>query len=159
MFPNQQDFKNALSHFASGVTVVTYSDMTRAGGLTVSSFTSLSLDPPLVLFCLQKGIVSHDALLASGKFTVNILSSNQEDLSNQFASSKVDKHDFLQKLACDLGLNGVPYLNGTLSRIECELEKEVDGGDHTVVIGRVLHVYFDDTLKPLLYYGRKYHTI
>ncbi|MGJ4786589.1 flavin reductase [Leptospira koniambonensis] len=153
------EFKNSLSHFASGVTVVTFSDTTRAGGLTVSSFSSLSLDPPLVLFSLQKNITSHDPLLASGLFTVNILSSDQQELSNQFASGKIDKHDLIQKLACDLGHNGVPYLNGTLSRIECELEKQVDGGDHTIVIGRVLFAVSDDSKRPLLYYRRNYYNI
>ncbi len=156
---NADEFKNALSHFASGVTVITFSDPTRAGGLTVSSFSALSLSPPLVLFSIQKNIASHDPLLASGLFTVNVLASDQEDLSNQFASGKIDKHDLIQKLSCDLGHNGVPFLNGTLSRIECEVEKQVDGGDHTVVIGKVLFAISDDSKRPLLYYRRNYYTI
>ncbi|TGK62659.1 flavin reductase [Leptospira wolffii] len=153
------EFKNALSHFASGVTVVTFSDPLRSGGLTVSSFSSLSLDPPLVLFSLQKNIASHDPLLSSGLFTVNVLASDQEELSNQFASGKIDKHELIQKLGCDLGHNGVPFLNGTLSRIECEVDKQVDGGDHTIVIGRVLASVSDDSKRPLLYYRRKYYNI
>ncbi|TGL61433.1 flavin reductase family protein [Leptospira sarikeiensis] len=153
------EFKNSLSHFASGVTVVTFSDTTRAGGLTVSSFSALSMDPPLVLFSIQKQITSHDPLLASGLFTVNILASDQEELSNQFASGKIDKHELIQKLACDLGHNGVPYLNGALARIECELEKQVDGGDHTIVIGRVIFATSENSKRPLLYYRRGYHSI
>ncbi|EQA45904.1 flavin reductase-like protein [Leptospira broomii serovar Hurstbridge str. 5399] len=156
---SHDDFKNALSHFSSGVTVITYSDTTRTGGLTVSSFTSLSLDPPLILFNLQKNISSHDPLLASGKFTVNILSAEQEKLSNQFASGKIDKHELIQTLACSLGHNGVPYLEGTLSRLECDLEKQVDGGDHTIVVGRVLFAASDDSKRPLLYYRRAYYGI
>ncbi|TGJ98900.1 flavin reductase [Leptospira langatensis] len=153
------EFKNALSHFASGVTVVTYSDTSRSGGLTVSSFSSLSLDPPLVVFNLQKNISSHDPLLASGQFTINILSGEQQDLSNQFASGKIDKHELIQKLSCDLGHNGVPFLKGNLSRIECQLEKQVDGGDHTIVIGRVMYASSDDSKRPLLYYRRNYYNI
>ncbi|TGK06358.1 flavin reductase [Leptospira fletcheri] len=153
---SHDEFKNALSHFASGVTIVTFTDMTRTGGLTVSSFSSLSLDPPLVLFNLQKNISSHDPLLSSGKFTINILASGQEELSNQFASGKIDKHELIQKLACDLGHNGVPFLSETLARIECDLEKEIDGGDHTIVVGRVLFASSDDSKRPLLYYRRRY---
>lgn len=156
---NADEFKNALSHFASGVTVITFSDPLRSGGLTVSSFSALSLDPPLVLFSIQKHITSHDPLLASGLFTVNVLASDQEELSNQFASSKIDKHDLIQSLGCDLGHNGVPFLKNTLSRIECEVEKQVDGGDHTIVIGRVLAAVSDDSKRPLLYYRRAYYGI
>ncbi|MGJ4752142.1 flavin reductase family protein [Leptospira kmetyi] len=152
-------FKNALSHFPSGVTVITYSHLGKNSGLTVSSFSSLSLNPPLVLFCLQKNITSHDPIRSSGKFVVNILAQGQDSLSNQFASGKTDKHVLIEELGCKTGELGVPILPGTLSHIECEVDQFVDGGDHSIVIGRVVSAGAEDSLRPLLYYRRGYYSI
>ncbi|RHX84267.1 flavin reductase family protein [Leptospira stimsonii] len=152
-------FKNALSHFPSGVTVITYSHQGKQSGLTVSSFSSLSLNPPFVLFCLQKNIASHDPIRSEGKFVVNILAQGQDSLSNQFASGKTDKHALIEELQCKKGELGLPILPGTLSYIECEVDQFVDGGDHSIVIGRVISAGADDSLRPLLYYRRNYYSI
>lgn len=152
-------FKNALSHFPSGVTVITYSHLGKHGGLTVSSFSSLSLNPPLVLFCLQKNITSHDPIYDSGKFIVNILAQGQDSISNQFASGKTDKHTLIEELKCKTGELGIPILPGILSYIECEVEQFVSGGDHSIVIGKVISAGAEDSLRPLLYYRRNYYSI
>ncbi|KON77976.1 flavin reductase family protein [Leptospira kirschneri] len=152
-------FKNALSHFPSGVTVITYSHLGKHGGLTVSSFSSLSLDPPLILFCLQKNITSHDPIYDSGKFVVNILAQGQDSISNQFASGKTDKHSLIGELGCEVGDLKVPVLPGILSYIECEVDRFVDGGDHSIVIGKVISAGSNDELRPLLYYRRNYYSI
>ncbi|RHX96354.1 flavin reductase [Leptospira yasudae] len=152
-------FKNALSHFPSGVTVITYSHLGKNGGLTVSSFSSLSLSPPLILFCLQKNISSHDPIRSSGKFVVNILAQGQDSLSNQFASGKTDKHALIEELECKTGELSLPILPGTLSHIECEVDQFIDGGDHSIVIGRVISAGSDDDRRPLLYYRRNYYSI
>ncbi|KAA1267665.1 flavin reductase family protein [Leptospira interrogans] len=152
-------FKNALSHFPSGVTVITYSHLGKHSGLTVSSFSSLSLDPPLILFCLQKNITSHDPIYDSGKFVVNILAQGQDSISNQFASGKTDKHSLMGELGCKTGDLNVPILPGILSYIECEVDRFVDGGDHSIVIGKVISAGSDDGLRPLLYYRRNYYSI
>ncbi|PJZ53285.1 flavin reductase family protein [Leptospira adleri] len=152
-------FKNALSHFPSGVTVITYSHLGKQSGLTVSSFSSLSLNPPLILFCLQKNIASHDPIRSEGKFVVNILAQGQDSLSNQFASGKTDKHALIEELRCKKGELGLPILPGTLSYIECEVDQFVDGGDHSIVIGRVISAGADDSQRPLLYYRRNYYSI
>ncbi|MBM9577642.1 flavin reductase family protein [Leptospira sp. 201903070] len=152
-------FKNALSHFPSGVTVITYSHLGKQSGLTVSSFSSLSLNPPLVLFCLQKNITSHDPIRNEGKFVINILAKDQDSISNQFASGKTDKHALMEELGCKKGELGLPILPDILSYIECEVEQFVDGGDHSIVIGRVISAGADDTRRPLLYYRRNYYSI
>lgn len=152
-------FKNALSHFPSGVTVITYSYLGKQSGLTVSSFSSLSLDPPLILFCLQKNITSHDPIYDSGKFVVNILAQGQDSISNQFASGKMDKQSLIEELGCKTGDLNVPILPGILSYIECEVDRFVDGGDHSIVIGKVISAGSDDGLRPLLYYRRNYYSI
>ncbi|TGK28956.1 flavin reductase [Leptospira gomenensis] len=152
-------FKNALSHFPSGVTVITYSHLGKHSGLTVSSFSSLSLNPPLILFCLQKNITSHNPIRSSGKFVVNILAQGQDAISNGFASGKVDKHALIEELRCDFGELGVPVLPGILSHIECEVEQFVDGGDHSIVIGKVISAGSNDERRPLLYYRRDYYSI
>ena len=102
-----EDFKKSLSRFASGVTIVTYSFENQKGGITVSSFSSVSLDPPLILFNINKTTPSHEKLISSSHFAVHILSSYQEELSNQFSSSKTDKNEILDKIDNHKGIRKV----------------------------------------------------
>src|SRR5215210_2371297 len=100
-------FKLAMSHFASGVTVVTTEHDGKPYGMTVASFASLSLHPPLILVCIEKNVRSHDAIAAAGRFAVNILRSEQADVSGRFASKSEDKFDGFQTNAGD---GGVPLI-------------------------------------------------
>ena len=148
-------FRQVLGHFASGVTVVTTTHQGHNAGMTVSSFTSLSLDPPLILFCVDQRLSTHEALLAAGKFAVNILASDQEHLSRQFASREIDK---FKGVAHQAGVLGVPLLDGAIAVIECQLHSTLPGGDHTILIGEVVATQIREG-EPLLYYRGGYREI
>lgn len=150
---SNDEFRSALSRFASGVTVVT----TRAEdhqpyGLTVSSFASLSLEPPLVLVCIDKRSSIHDLLVKGRYFAVNVLAEGQEILSRRFASRAEDR---FSGTGYTEGVTGVPILNDVLTAIECRIVHTYPGGDHTIVVGEVEHATVDDG-KPLGYFRGGY---
>ncbi|MCB1160286.1 MAG: flavin reductase family protein [Leptospiraceae bacterium] len=156
---SNEDFKKALSAFASGVTVITYKAGEEMGGLTVSSFASLSLEPPLILFNLNKSAISHEKILETKSFAVNILSADGEDVSNKFASSKENKHELVKKVGYTVKETGSPLLRSCLAIMDCSLESVYDGGDHSIIVGRALYTDTDPTKRPLLYYNRAYYKI
>ena len=149
------DFKHALSHFASGVTVVTTEHDGKPFGMTVSSFASLSLHPPLVLVCIDKNLKTHDALISAGRFAVSILSAEQSDLSNRFASRIEDK---FSGIAIDRGDLGMPLLANALTSLECHLHAQLAGGDHTIFVGEVASVRTREG-APLLYFRAAYRDL
>jgi len=150
------DFRSALSRFASGVTVVTTKDATgKTFGITVSAFCSVSLDPPLVLICIDKTTGSHHAFEQSGRFTVNVLSSNETGLSEHFASLIEDKFASVEYAVDE---HGIPILQGSLATLQCKLFKALDGGDHSIFLGQVEHVIVRDA-DPLIYYKGGYRHI
>jgi flavin reductase (DIM6/NTAB) family NADH-FMN oxidoreductase RutF len=155
MSVDDAQFKLAMSHFASGVTIVTTEHDSRPYGLTVASFASLSLHPPLVLVCIEKGVKSHDAIAASRKFAVSILGAEQADVSNRFASKSEDK---FSGVAIDRGETGVPVIAGALSTIECSVREQLAGGDHTIFVGEVLATHVGEG-APLLYFRSAYRQI
>jgi flavin reductase (DIM6/NTAB) family NADH-FMN oxidoreductase RutF len=146
-------FKAALSHFASGVTVVTTQLDGKPYGMTVASFASLSLRPPLVLICIEKSVKTHDAIAASQKFGVSILSKHQQDISNRFASRSDDKFS-----GVDVVQRSVPLISGALTTIECNVTEQLPGGDHTIFVGEVVAVETREG-APLVYYRSAYHDI
>lgn len=153
-----EEFKKSLSRFASGVTIVTYTGNGESGGITVSSFSSLSMDPPLVLFSINRSVGSHEKLLQSSHFCIHILSREQETLSNQFSSSKIDKNELLRNISIERK-EEIPLLPGSLSRLFCERFAIYEGGDHSIFIGKVLSAETDESKEPLLYYNRGYRTL
>ena len=146
-------FKELMRRFAAGVTLVTFNENKKFGGLTVSSFCSLSMDPPLVLICIDRKIASHDSLEKTGTFGVNICNSKQGKLAWDFANSKIDKNELIKSLPHTLTELGTPLLDGCLATMECKITQKYDGGDHTVFIGQVEEGKFDGNAKPLVYYG------
>lgn len=151
----QDEFRRVLGHFASGVTVVTTRYQDVLYGITVSSFTSLSLLPPLVLICISQKVASHPALLGAGSFAVNILPQDGERLSRHFASPEVNK---FKGIAYHSGLTGAPLLDDVLATLECRIVQHIPGGDHTIFIGEVLAANAHSG-KPLLYYRSGYHEL
>jgi flavin reductase (DIM6/NTAB) family NADH-FMN oxidoreductase RutF len=145
-------FKLALSHFASGVTVVTTEHEGKRYGMTVASFASLSLHPPLVLVCVEKSVKTHDAIAASGKFAVNILAQEQTDISAKFASRSDDKFAGVDVTAGELG---VPLIANSLTTLECALRETLPGGDHTIYVGEVVDARTREGI-PLLYFRSGY---
>jgi flavin reductase (DIM6/NTAB) family NADH-FMN oxidoreductase RutF len=133
-----QEYKIASSRFATGVTITTALRPDGSPlGLTVSSFTSLSLDPPLILVSIQRDCRAFPDLRAAGFFGVNVLAAHQQSLSLRFASG------IKERFACIdwyRGKTGVPLLRNVLASFECALESSALAGDHEILIGRVLHV-------------------
>jgi len=140
-------FKQSMRRFVSGVTVVTTASGGTRTGITVSAFTSLSLDPPLVLICIDRKAAAHDLIQAAGRFVVNILSAEQESVSNRFASREEDK---FAGIAWHEGKIGLPVLDDTLAAVECELHETLPGGDHSIFVGRVVATELSEG-APLLY--------
>jgi len=145
-------FRLALSHFASGVTVVTTAHEGQLYGMTVASFASLSLHPPLVLVCIERSVKTHDAIAAAGRYGVSILSSAQADISAKFASRRDDKFDGVDLIE---GALDVPLIAGALTAIECRLYDRLPGGDHTIFIGEVMNIHTTEG-DPLLYFRSGY---
>jgi len=145
-------FKLAMSHFASGVTIVTTEHDGKPFGMTVAAFSSLSLHPPLVLICIEKGIKTHEAIAAAGKFGVSILSDAQTDVSNRFASRGDDK---FAGIASHRGESGVPLIDGAITTLECTLREQLPGGDHTIFVGEVVAIGTAEG-TPLLYFRSGY---
>lgn len=147
--PEPADFRKAMGSFAAGVTVVTACHDGRLVGTTVSAFSSVSMDPPLVMICLKRDSRTLAALNQARTFCVNILAHEQGDLAYRFAKSGAD--DRFALTAVEAGVRGAPLLAGCVTAIECELHAAHDGGDHEILVGRVLRVVTDETKTPLVY--------
>ena len=133
----QEKFRKIMGHFATGVTVVTAcSRKGEAVGLTVNAFTSVSLDPVLVLVCLHRESSAHDPLLESGYFAINVLDRSQEHLGVRFAEAE-DEDRFLG-LDTITGPMGSPILSGSMAWLECRVKDVIPGGDHSIVLGEVV---------------------
>lgn len=147
-----EDFRHTMSQFATGVTVISARDTNgQPHGMTVSSFASLSLDPPLILWSIKTNSYSASTFLSAKHFAVNILSAAQEEVSRNFCRpidrfATVDWED---------GLEGLPLIRGSLSWIECALEDALEGGDHKIVVGRVLRARSFDH-GPLVHWRGHY---
>jgi 4-nitrophenol 2-monooxygenase / 4-nitrocatechol 4-monooxygenase, reductase component len=148
-------FRQAMGHFATGVTVVTTAHGGHLYGMTVSSFASLSLKPPLVLICIEKLLATQTAIAEAGQFAVNVLEQGQEHLSRRFATRENDK---FMGVAWDTSRFGLPVLEGALAIIECQLRDTFPGGDHTIFVGEVMDAEINQG-SPLLYYRRGYHEL
>lgn len=149
------DFKAAMARWASGVTVVTASSTDGPVGLTASAFSSLSLDPPLVLACIGLQSSSHDALIASDRFGVHFLSAGRSDLSSTFAG----KGDKFAAVDWHTSEHGVPVVHGVLAHVECTPYARYPGGDHTILCGQVETVEIDASADPLCYYLGAYRRL
>jgi flavin reductase (DIM6/NTAB) family NADH-FMN oxidoreductase RutF len=153
---SNDEFRSALGNFASGVTVVTTTDAAgKMHGITVSAFCSVSLEPPLVLICIEKTTASHYAFEESEIFVVNILSEAQADVSEQFAAPHPDKFD---GVAFEIGRLGAPVLSHALVNLECRLRHSLNGGDHSIFVGEVDSVRLNDG-QPLLYFRGDYRKL
>jgi flavin reductase (DIM6/NTAB) family NADH-FMN oxidoreductase RutF len=153
MVISPDEFRQALGHFATGVTVVTTSDGDgRPTGLTASAFTSVSLDPPLVLVCVDHKSQSYPALRERGRFAVNILRRDQQAVSRRFASTRLDKFD---EVPFHVSAIGLPLIDAALAQLECVTVSMHVEGDHTIFVGRVERAHVGAG-EPLVYYRGLY---
>ena len=156
MAVSQEEFRQVLGRFASGVTVVTCnSDDGNPCGLTVSAFSSLSLEPPLVLICIDRRASVYENLKDGSYFAVNVLAQDQESVSRRFASRDADR---FKGIGYREGKTGAPLIDGALACIECRVVSSCPGGDHTIFVGEVESSEVNDG-KPLLYFRGGYSGI
>jgi flavin reductase (DIM6/NTAB) family NADH-FMN oxidoreductase RutF len=146
------EFRNALARWASGVTVLTARHGDERVGMTAASFSSLSLEPPLILVCIDREAHSHDGLVGAPGFLVHVLGADQADLSERFAHAGPEKFDGVSD---EEGAFGAPLLPFGVARLACEHHAALDGGDHTILVGRVVETELAGR-DPLLYFGRRY---
>lgn len=148
-----QAFRQVMGQFATGITVITTVDADgNLYGMTANSFTSVSLDPPLLLVCVGRELDFARVITSASHFGVNILAAGQEDLSRRFATRNIDK---FAGLSYRPGRSGVPLLAGTLGHIECARYELLPGGDHVIVVGRIEHLEYRGG-EPLVYFGSRY---
>lgn len=151
-------FRQALGQFATGVAVMTTRDGQGRGiGVTVNSFTSVSLDPPLVSFCLDREALSFTSFTGADTFAVNILSSDQQDVSQSFARSIGE--DKFAGVVCEVDDHGAPLIKGCLAWLSCRRHTIVEAGDHVIILGEVYHLSLGHAGAPLLYFRGKYAKI
>jgi flavin reductase (DIM6/NTAB) family NADH-FMN oxidoreductase RutF len=150
-------FKAALAQFATGVTVVTTRDaFGRPLGLTVSAFCSVSLDPPLVLVCLESHVEANEGMRSSRLFGVSVLADGQEEVSRRFAWGGPDKFD---RVVMEHAPEGVLLVPGALAHLVCRVVGDHAGGDHTIWIGQVERMRVQDEARPLLYFRGRYRAL
>lgn len=153
---DKAEFRSVMGCFATGVTVVTTRSASgELHGLTANAFSSVSLEPPLVLVCISKKSESYPCFEQSGVFTVNILEAAQEHLSRRFAESGGNKFEGVEY---QVGANGAPILGGVLAYLECKVAAVYEGGDHTIYVGEVQQVEARSG-APLLFYRGGYRDL
>jgi flavin reductase (DIM6/NTAB) family NADH-FMN oxidoreductase RutF len=154
MVVSEDEYRDALKKFPSGVTVVTVAAQDRPHGMTASSFASVSLSPPLILVCLDKTSHTRSLMTEGGSFAVSVLGAGQEEVSRAFAQREKP----FDELGYRTGKLGSPLLEGAIAWLECRATQVVDGGDHDVIIGEVLESEVTDG-TPLVYYDRGYRSL
>lgn len=152
-------FRQVVGSFASGVTVITTGSEGSFHGMTASAFSSLSLDPTLVLVCVEKTAQTYPVLQSSGRFNVNILALEQEYLSRTFASKDSPHAHGLVGIDYTLGELGLPVLDGALAYLECRMVEQHEGGDHVIFVGEVEAAGIGESADPLLYFRSKYRSL
>jgi 4-hydroxyphenylacetate 3-hydroxylase, reductase component len=152
----KSELRRVMGHFATGVTVITTKDKDGVPqGLTANAFMSLSLNPPLVLISVDKGVTCYACFEAGNGFTVNFLAEGQQEISKRFATKGADK---FADLKWNPSSNGAAIIDGVIGYVECKITQCHDGGDHTIVVGEILNVSATGD-RPLLFFKGKYQRL
>jgi flavin reductase (DIM6/NTAB) family NADH-FMN oxidoreductase RutF len=152
-----EELRTAMRAWTSGVTIVTAACDSEQHGMTVSSFTSISLDPPLIVISLQTNSRTHELVRRAKAFGVTILAADQQSLSERFASGAVETGDRLKGLQTETLVTGAPFIKGGLAYLDCRVTQTVHAGMNTLFIAEVVAVRGDDHESPLIYHDRRYH--
>lgn len=151
----QNVFREAISLFATGVTVITARTAAGAAGMTASAVCSLSVEPVRLLVCISERLPTHSALVASGRFAVNVLGEGQIDLARRFARPNVDKFAGVKTIDCD----GIPLLDRAIAHFLCDVHERFPGGDHSIFIGNVVRLGLRRGSLPLLYFASEFGSL
>ena len=153
-------FRDVAGRFATGVTVVTWRSRGAYQGLTANAVSALSLEPTLFLVCIDDSSSKYSALSEAGRFAVNVLAADQEEVSRFFAQSTPEQGDPMGGFAYRTSDQGSPLLDGALAWLDCTTQAVLDGGDHKIFIGAVEGCAIEDPVRaPLLFYGGEYREI
>ncbi len=152
----KEEFRRVMGRFATGVTVITTSLGEEKHGMTANAVTSVSLEPMLVLVCVEKNADTHDILKRAGIFAVNILSGDQAELSEKFAKKEFENAHGLDDVPHHVAATGAPIIDGCLAYLDCRTLTEHHGGDHTIFIGEVLDAGELAEGEPLVFYRGRY---
>lgn len=152
-------FRRALGRFGAGISVVTLPARPFAHGITVNALCSVSLDPPLLLICVDRSARAHDLIPSAGVWAVNLLSATQRPLSDHFARTWTGEADPFEGIPHEIGALGAPLLEGCLARAECRLVRTLDGGDHSIYVGEVVDGNVTADGAPLIYFASRYRTL
>ncbi len=152
---DQQLFREAISLFATGVTVITASTQNGRAGMTASAVSSLSVNPVQLLVCINDRLPTHSALEESRRFAVNVLGEDQTDLARRFATPDVDKFAGVQVSDCD----GIPLLDRAIAHFVCDVHERFPGGDHSIFIGNVKKLSLRRGSRPLLYFASQFGSL
>jgi flavin reductase (DIM6/NTAB) family NADH-FMN oxidoreductase RutF len=151
-------FRATLAQWASGVSIVTTLDGDRPHGMTVSSFTSLSLEPSLIQFSVAKKSYTHQLIEQSGVFVVNILQEQQKELGQRFSGRPPEGEDRFEGIPYSIAMTGAPIIDNVNAWLDCRLYRTYDGGDHSLFIGEVVAAAAQPIEEPLLYFNRHWGT-
>ncbi len=154
-----QDFRAAMSQWASGVTIVTSINNGARVGITASSLSSVSLEPPRILICLAKRLFTHQVILESKAFAVNILAADQQEWGMRFAGMLPEDGDRFFDIETFTAETGSPLLPGVLGWLDCELSDVYDQGDHSILVGNVVAATASEVHTPILYYHRAWRAL
>jgi flavin reductase len=155
-----KEFRSALGAFATGVTVITSQSGDRSYGMTANAFTSLSLDPPLVLICVKGDTEGSQIIHENGVFAVNVLSADQEPISRYFSSKERPRgREAFREISHRSGTSGSPILDGVAAYIDCRVSAQHAAGDHVIFIGEVQALGVDPAVAPLLFHNGKYRRL
>ena len=149
-----EDFRQVLGHLPTGVTVLTANTQEGRTGMAANSVTSVSLDPPLILFCPAKSSTTWPLIRDAGRFCVNVMASQHEELTRAFSRKGVDRFAGVEVTERATG----PALNDAVAWLECDLYEEHDAGDHTIVVARVLELEAESDRSPLVFFQGRYGT-
>lgn len=156
---DQQAFRITMRQWVTGVTIVTSASAAQRAGMTVSSFISVSLEPPTVLVCLNKSSYAHEIVHQSGNYAVSLLALGQEALSQRFAGLEPGVTDRFDSLEWTTAQTGAPLLMGAAAWLDCRVLAEHDAYTHTIYVGEVVFAQVNADLAPLAYHNREYHRI
>jgi flavin reductase len=158
MLISDDDFKNVMRHWATGVTIITTQTPEGPHGMTANTFTGVSLDPPLILVCVERQTRTHGLIQETGVFGVHILHDGQEELSQRCSGRRGESAHILTDVSLQPGRLGVPLLDDCLVALECRVRSAYDGGDHTIFVAEI-HSAAAREGAPLMYFDRSYHTL
>ena len=159
MTVNSETLRMAMRNWSTGVTIVTTAMGDERAGMTVSSFTSVSLEPPTVLVCLSKDTYTHDLVQRSGVYAISMLGVGQDGLSNRFAGLDPDVVDRFEGLQITVAETGSPLIPGAIAWLDCIVKSTHDTYTHTIFIGEVVYAWSDVDRAPLVYHNRGYHAL